>query len=209
MCGAMQTSPSGCSAAASSCVAPWYEKPYMPMRPLHAECPRSHAIDLGAVAALISKRIEFAARTAPSAHILDRHVIAVPRKPHRMRIDNSGGNIAPVRLPHQQRRPRPFARRIVVIGNQHRAIAQPAFHAALQPHSVSAIDERHPQAPCLGSKLYIATRISAIRAAASLAQRSPFSAVAGEGSPITPLGAMSFVSQAKFAAEPSGLSNSG
>jgi len=48
-----------------------------------------------------------------------------------------------------------------------------------------------------------------MRAAASLDQRSPFSAVAADGLPITPLGAMSLVSQAKFADDPSGLSNSG
>jgi len=57
--------------------------------------------------------------------------------------------------------------------------------------------------------LYIATRISAIRATASFDHRSPFSAVARDGSPITPLDAISFVSHAKFADEPSGFSNPG
>ena len=41
------------------------------------------------------------------------------------------------------------------------------------------------------------------------AQRSPFSAVAAVGSPSTPLGAISRVSHAKLADEPSGLSSSG
>ena len=48
-----------------------------------------------------------------------------------------------------------------------------------------------------------------MRAAASFDHRSPFSAVAAVGSPRTPLGAMSLVSQAKFAEEPSGFRGSG
>ena len=45
----------------------------------------------------------------------------------------------------------------------------------------------------------MAVSIAAILVASSI-QRSPFSAVEGLGSPITPLGAMSRVSQAKVAA---------
>src|ERR1700733_5909687 len=98
-----------------------------------------------------------------------------------------------------------------MIRHQRGSIAQPAPQAALQPHAVSAIHKRHRHAPCpdsdfgsdlvsdLGSKLTIATNISAMRAAASSLHRAPFAAVAARGSPSTPLGAMSFVSQAKFA----------
>ena len=93
-----------------------------------------------------------------------------------------------------------------MIRHQHYAVAQPALDATFQTNTASAINQRHAQAPCLGSKLNIATSSSAMRSAASFDHRSPFSAVAAEGSPITPLGAMSLVSHAKFADEPSGLS---
>src|SRR5580704_6301373 len=101
-----------------------------------------------------------------------------------------------------------------MIGHERRSIRERALNRALQSDTVPAIDKctaiaDHGQAPCLGSNLYIAKSISAMRAAASFDHRSPFSAVAGEGSPITPLGAMSLVSHAKFAEEPSGLINSG
>ena len=98
-----------------------------------------------------------------------------------MRVDNRRGNVAPVGLAHEQRGPR--ARRPPDNNDRRRA----SFHrsggtrrraqAALRlPQSIG-----HRQAPCLGSKLYIATRISAMRAAASFDHRSPFSAVAARG----------------------------
>ena len=96
-----------------------------------------------------------------------------------------------------------------MIRNKRSFIAKPALNSRFQPNTISAIDEGHRKAQCLGSKLYIVTSNSATRAAASFDHRSPFSAVAAVGSPSTPLGAMSFVSHAKFAAEPSGFSNSG
>jgi hypothetical protein len=55
----------------------------------------------------------------------------------------------------------------------------------------------------------MATSIPAMLLAASFDHISPFSAVAADGSPKTPLGAMSLVSQAKLADEPSGFSKSG
>ena len=166
-----------------------------------------------AVVAFVAKRIELTLRSAAPTHILNRNVITLASKRHRMRIHNSRSNIAPVRLAHQQRGPWSLARRIVMIGDKRGSIAEAALHTALQPNPVPTINqsiiERHLQAPCLGSKLYIATRISAMRAAASFDHFSPFSGVAADGSPITPLGAMSLVSHAKFAEEPSAFSNSG
>jgi hypothetical protein len=82
MCGAMHCKPSGCSAAASSCVAPWYEKPYMPMRPLQAGMSAQPGDRLRAVAAFVAKGIELAIRAAAAAHILNDDVIAVAREPH-------------------------------------------------------------------------------------------------------------------------------
>ena len=72
-----------------------------------------------------------------------------------------------------------------MIGDERGSIRERAGDAALQADSVATINEcarfsSHTHAPCLGSKFCMATRISAMRAAASLAQRSPFSAVAGE-----------------------------
>ncbi len=161
---------------------------------------------LRSIARLVTEWIKLSLRSTAPAHILNYNMISMPREPHRMRIHDSRSDIPPVRLTHQQRRPRPLAQRIVMIRDQRGTVTQHAFHAALQPDPVAAIDH---QAPCLGSKLYIATSTSAMRAAAALIHRSPFSAVAAVGSPRTPLGAMSFVSQAKLAEDPSGFNNSG
>src|SRR6516165_6185418 len=161
------------------------------------------------IAPLVAKRIELPARAAAPAHILNCNMIASPCEPHRMRVNNGGGNVAPIRLAHQECGPRSFTRGIIMIGNKRGPVAELAFNPTLKPNFVSAIDERHLQASCLGSKLYMATSSSAIRPAASSDQRSPFCAVACDGSPSTPLGEMSRVSHAKFANEPSGLSSSG
>ncbi len=192
MCGAMHCRPSGCSAAASKLRRALVRKPIHPDAPVGRRMLAQPRNRLRAIAALVAKRIELTLRTSASAHILNRHMISMPRKPHRMRIHHRRSNIAPIRLPHQQRRPRSVTLGIVMIGHQQGSIAEPASNPALQPNSVPAIDQAclraHRQAPCLGTKLYIATRISAIRAAASFDHRSPFSAVAADGSPSTPLG---------------------
>src|SRR5258708_2569813 len=162
-----------------------------------------------AVASLVAKRIKLTLRTAAPPHILDRHVISVARKPNGMRVNHCGSDVASIRLAHQQRRPRSLPWRVIVIGYESDAIAEATSNSPFQANSISTIDQRHPQTPCLGSKLYMAMRISAISVAASFDHRSPLSAVAADGSPNTPLGAMSLVSHAKFADEPSGFSNSG
>ena len=96
-----------------------------------------------AVAALVTKGIEISRRAATSAHILDDHMISVARKPHRVRVDHRRSNIAPVRLTHQQRRPWPFARGIVMIGNKRNPVTEPALDSAFQANSVSAVDQGH------------------------------------------------------------------
>src|ERR1700752_1621252 len=44
------------------------------------------------VAALVAKGIEFALGIAPSADILNDHVVAMPGEPHRMRIHDRRGD---------------------------------------------------------------------------------------------------------------------
>src|ERR1700733_12472534 len=65
------------------------------------------------------------------------------------------------------------------------------------------------QGLCQFSYAAMAVNAAATFFAASAIQSVPFSAVDGLGSPITPLGAMSRVSQAKFAGEFSGRNSSG
>ncbi len=99
-----------------------------------------------------------------------------------------------------------------MIGDELDAVGHAAAHAAFQAHAIAAIDHRavsgvlastfrHRSEPWRSSA-------AARCAAASSSQRAPFSAVAGRGSPITPLGAMSRVSHAKVAGAFSGSSSS-
>ena len=185
----------------------------MPMRPLQAGWLRSQAMVSAPSAGFVAEGIETALGAAAAADVLNDDVIAVAGEPHGVRIDDRRGDVATVGLAHEERGPRANGRRVVVVGDERGSIGEAATDVAFKANTVSAIDEirasfRHRQAPCLGWNWNMATRISAMRAAASLDHFSPFSAVAGEGSPMTPLGAMSRVSHAKFAEEPSGLRSS-
>src|ERR1700675_4173721 len=99
---------------------------------------------------------------------------------------------------------------IVMIGDHFNAVGHPASDAALEAYAAAAIDPARFAhfAGCCG-KASMAVSAAASRVAASLSQRAPFSAVAGRGSPRTPLGAMSRVSHANVAGAFSGLSNAG
>ncbi len=145
MCGAMQTRPSGCSAAASNCVAPWYEKPYIPIRPLQAACLAQPCYRLGPISSLMAERIKLALGTASPPHILDRNMIPVPRKPDRMRIHHGRRDVAPVRLAHQQRRPRSLRRRQDNNGPRpalcHRSAGTATPRSSRTP--ISAVDQCH------------------------------------------------------------------
>jgi hypothetical protein len=96
-----------------------------------------------AVTRLIAERIEIAFRSPAAANILNRDVVAVSRKPDRMRVDHGRRNVPPVGLTHKQRGPWPGPSRIVVIGGERNAIAQPATQATLQSDAVATIDQSH------------------------------------------------------------------
>ena len=55
---------------------------------------------LGSIVAFKSERIEVAFGIAPAADILNYYIIAMPREPNRVCIDNSGRDGAPVGLAH-------------------------------------------------------------------------------------------------------------
>ena len=94
-----------------------------------------------------------------------------------------------------------------MIGDERGSIRDLKVHAAFQCDSPAAVDVYfahaldYAPADEVGSRnSKISSITAAILLAAVVSHRSPFSAVAGRGSPITPLAAMSRVSHAKFAA---------
>ncbi len=75
----------------------------MPTRPFDSGRARSQAIVSAPSLRLVAEGIEVAAGIAAAAHVLNHDVVAVAREPHRMRVDDGRGDIAPVGLAHQQR----------------------------------------------------------------------------------------------------------
>ncbi len=90
------------------------------------------------------------------------------------------------------------------------AVGQSTGHSAFESHPIAAINPTRFAHVCgVFLKLAIACKAAASRVDASSSHRAPFSAVAGRGSPITPLGAMSRVSHANVAGAFSGRTGSG
>ena len=184
--------------------------------PVHSDAavgfgPRAQPCDgIGAVGAFIAKRIKIAFGIAAAANILNHDVVSVARKPNWMGVHDGGGNVASVGLAHQERRLRAGVGRIVVVRNQFHAVAHAGAHATFEADAFAAIDQLGLAHGVRGSgKRAISSSAAASRVAACSSQRSPFSAEAGRGSPITPLGAMSRVSQANVAGAFSGSSIAG
>src|SRR5882672_4931973 len=158
----------------------------------------------------MAKRIKIAFGIAAAANVLYHDVVSMAREPNWMDVHDGGCDVASIGLAHQECRLRTGLRRVVVIRNQFHAIAHAGADATFETDAFAAID---PTGFVHGvrdsGKQVISSSAAARRVAACSSQRSPFSAVAGRGSPITPLEAMSRVSQAKVAGAFSGSSVAG
>ena len=109
----------------------------MPMRPLDSGRVRSHSMVAAPSSRLVAKGIKIALRIAASADILNDDVVAVARKPHRVRVDDSRRDVAAIGLAHEQRRVRPGSAGIVMIGDKVDAIGHAAADAAFERYAVA------------------------------------------------------------------------
>ena len=112
----------------------------MPMRPFDSGRVRSQAMVSAPSRAFMAEGIKLALGIAAPAHVLNHDVVAMPRKPNWMRIDNGRSDIASIGLAHQQRGMRSRSRRVVMIGNEFDAVGQAAAHAAFEADAIAAID---------------------------------------------------------------------
>ena len=97
---------------------------------------------VGAIGAFVAKGVELAFGIAAAANVLNDDVVSMARKPNGMGVHDGGGNVAPVGLAHQERGLRAGLRGMVVIGNQHHAVAHGGADAAFEAHAFAAIDPR-------------------------------------------------------------------
>jgi hypothetical protein len=100
------------------------------------------------VSSLVPERIEVPFGITSSTHILDDNMVSMSSEPERVRINNRGGYITSIWLPHEKCRKRPVTRGVVVIGIEYNAIGHPAGDFAVKTNAVAAIDRSRTH-PCL------------------------------------------------------------